>query len=212
MQPNLGMLQSAIAKPHHVNAPNSSRNSKKELYSSNDMAHTYFLEEGRKKTQESNRIPIPRDMASARTHRTANSCTPNPMNISMCLHVSKSSCVPSNVVPLVDHSRNSSFFTESKHFVCSTYKKCIFNANHDNCITKFLKEVNSRTKVQSYKTRNNNKPVEPKCHTQKPSSQIVIGQMFSLNKSSAVHEKPHTPRSCLRWKPTGRISKTVGLR
>ncbi|GJR06294.1 hypothetical protein Tco_0529278 [Tanacetum coccineum] len=39
-----------------------------------------------------------------------------------------------------------------------------------------------------------------------------IGQMFSLNKSSAVHEKPHTPRSCLRWKPTGRIFKTVRLR
>ncbi|GJZ49477.1 hypothetical protein Tco_0603667 [Tanacetum coccineum] len=36
--------------------------------------------------------------------------------------------------------------------------------------------------------------------------------MFSLNKSSAMHEKPHTPRSCLRWKPTGRIFKTVGLR
>ncbi|GJW41898.1 hypothetical protein Tco_0070697, partial [Tanacetum coccineum] len=30
--------------------------------------------------------------------------------------------------------------------------------------------------------------------------------------SSAVHEKPHTPRSCLRWKPTGRIFKTVRLR
>ncbi|GJR95850.1 hypothetical protein Tco_0268024 [Tanacetum coccineum] len=39
-----------------------------------------------------------------------------------------------------------------------------------------------------------------------------IGQRFSLNKSSAVHEKPHTPRSCLRWKPTGRIFKTVSLR
>ncbi|GKF22348.1 hypothetical protein Tco_0074670 [Tanacetum coccineum] len=36
--------------------------------------------------------------------------------------------------------------------------------------------------------------------------------MFSLNKSSAMHEKPHTPRSCLRWKPTGRIFKTIGLR
>ncbi|GJR42439.1 hypothetical protein Tco_1310542 [Tanacetum coccineum] len=38
------------------------------------------------------------------------------------------------------------------------------------------------------------------------------GQRFSLNKSSAVHEKQHTPRSCLRWKPTGRIFKTVSLR
>nr|GEV45323.1 hypothetical protein [Tanacetum cinerariifolium] len=35
---------------------------------------------------------------------------------------------------------------------------------------------------------------------------------FSPNKSSAVHEKPTTPRSCLRWKSTGRIFKTAGLR
>ncbi|GJU07562.1 retrovirus-related pol polyprotein from transposon TNT 1-94 [Tanacetum coccineum] len=36
--------------------------------------------------------------------------------------------------------------------------------------------------------------------------------MFSPNKSSAVHEKTNTPRSCLRWIPTGRIFNTFGLR
>ncbi|GKB20594.1 hypothetical protein Tco_0854517 [Tanacetum coccineum] len=41
---------------------------------------------------------------------------------------------------------------------------------------------------------------------------IVLGQRFSPKKSSAVHEKPNTPRSCLRWKPTGRIFKIAGLR
>ncbi|GKE37014.1 hypothetical protein Tco_1460419 [Tanacetum coccineum] len=35
--------------------------------------------------------------------------------------------------------------------------------------------------------------------------------MFSHNKTSAVYEKT-SPRSDLRWKPTGRIFKTVGLR
>ncbi|GJR39404.1 hypothetical protein Tco_1215088 [Tanacetum coccineum] len=40
----------------------------------------------------------------------------------------------------------------------------------------------------------------------------TIGQRFSPKKSSAVHEKPNTPRSCLRWKPTGRMFKTAGLR
>ncbi|GJZ08494.1 hypothetical protein Tco_0542777 [Tanacetum coccineum] len=74
-----------------------------------------------------------------------------------------------------------------------------------------LNKVNSRAKVQSPKIRNNN-PVEPKNHTHKPGRRNGIGQRFSLNKSSAVHEKPHTPRSYLRWKPTGRIFKTVSLR
>ncbi|GJQ91544.1 hypothetical protein Tco_0002683 [Tanacetum coccineum] len=40
---------------------------------------------------------------------------------------------------------------------------------------------------------------------------IGIDQGFLSNKSSAVHEKPHTPRSCLRWKPMGRIFKTIWM-
>nr|GEW16143.1 hypothetical protein [Tanacetum cinerariifolium] len=56
-----------------------------------------------------------------------------------------------------------------------------------------------------------NKPVEQKSHTQKPIRQIFKGHRFSPNKTSAVYEKT-SPRSDLRWKPTGRIFKTVGLR
>nr|GEY19801.1 retrovirus-related Pol polyprotein from transposon TNT 1-94 [Tanacetum cinerariifolium] len=74
-----------LAKPHHVIAPGSSRNSYKESYGSNDMAHNYYLEE----------------------------------------------------------------------------------------------EVNSRIKVQSLKTRNSNKPAEPKIYTQKPGRQIVTRHSFS---------------------------------
>ncbi|GJS52226.1 hypothetical protein Tco_0625588, partial [Tanacetum coccineum] len=46
--------ESALAKPHHVNAPSSSKNYQKESYGSNDMAHNHFLEEARKKTQDKN--------------------------------------------------------------------------------------------------------------------------------------------------------------
>ncbi|GJS99746.1 hypothetical protein Tco_0820916 [Tanacetum coccineum] len=100
---------------------------------------------------------------------------------------------------------------DSKNFVCSTCHKCAFNANHDAYITKLLKEVNSRAKIQSNKTTNSNKPVDQKSHTQKPGRQIFIGHRFSPNTTSAVHEKT-SPRSDLRWKPTGRIFKSVGLR
>nr|GEU82829.1 hypothetical protein [Tanacetum cinerariifolium] len=84
-----------------------------------------------------------------------------------------------------------------------------FEPIHDTYV---LEKVNSHDKVQSPKSRNINKFVEPKSHIQKLDRQIAIGQRFSLNKSSAVCEKPNTPRSCLRWIPTGRIFKTVGLR
>ncbi|GJT56122.1 hypothetical protein Tco_0991176 [Tanacetum coccineum] len=205
--------ESVFVKPHHVIAPGSSRNSQEESYGSNDMAYNHYLEEARKKTQERNMNSKSSVMHTTCLQITTNGSKQKPRSnnqSSRSLPVSKSSGV--NSMPLVDHSKNSSSFSDSKHFVCSTCKKCVINANHDDCITNFLKEVNSRAKVQSPKTRNNNKPVEPKSHTQKPGRQIAIGRRFSLNKSSAVHEKPHTPRSCLRWKPTGRIFKNACLR
>ncbi|GKC31409.1 hypothetical protein Tco_1038703 [Tanacetum coccineum] len=44
--------ESMFIKPHHVIASGSSRNTSKESYGSNDMAHNYYLEEAKKKTQD----------------------------------------------------------------------------------------------------------------------------------------------------------------
>nr|GEV21145.1 hypothetical protein [Tanacetum cinerariifolium] len=181
----------ALAKPHHVNTPSSSRNSQK----------------------ESNLKP--REIPSAKTHHTPNSCTPKPRSNNQTSRnwpTSKSCEETLKAVQKADHSRNPSLFSDFKHFVCSTCQKCVFNANHDACITKFLKEVNSRAKIQPNKTRNNNKPVDPTSHTQKPGRKIVTRHSFSPNKSSVVHEKTNTPRSFLRWIPTGRIFNTGGLK
>nr|GEW77505.1 hypothetical protein [Tanacetum cinerariifolium] len=89
--------------------------------------------------------------------------------------------------------------------------KCVFNANHDSCLTKLLNEGNSCAKVPSNKTMNRNKPVEQISVSNKQKRQIPIGHRFSI-KTSVVQKKTMTPRSCLRWKPTDRIFKTVGLR
>nr|GEV58116.1 hypothetical protein [Tanacetum cinerariifolium] len=42
----------------------------------------------------------------------------------------------------------------------SRLEKRVISANHDSCVTRFLKEVNSRAKVPSNKTPKRNKPVE----------------------------------------------------
>nr|GEZ61073.1 hypothetical protein [Tanacetum cinerariifolium] len=72
-------------------------------------------------------------------------------------------------------------------------------------------EVNSRVKIQSPKTRDSTKSVELTSHTQKPNRKIITGHRFSPNKSSVVHEKTNTPRSCLRWIPKGRIFNFASL-
>ncbi|GKB80594.1 hypothetical protein Tco_0947489 [Tanacetum coccineum] len=111
-----------------------------------------------------------------------------------------------------EHSRIPRNFSDSKHFVCLTCQKCVFNANHDACVIKFLKEVNSRAKVPSNKITNRNKPVEQIRVATKPKRQIPKGHRFSIKKTTTVNEKTTSPRSCLRWQPTGRILKTVCLR
>ncbi|GJS37176.1 hypothetical protein Tco_0535558 [Tanacetum coccineum] len=207
--------ESVFAKPQHVIAPGSSRNSSKESYGSNDMAHNYYLEEAKKKTQDKNRNLKPRKMPSAKTHNTPNACTPKPRSNNQTSRnwpTSKSCEETLKAMQKADHSRNPSLFSDFKHFVCSSCQKCVFNANHDACITKFLKEVNSRAKIQPNKTRNSNTPIDPTSHTQKPGRKIVKRHNFSLNKSSAVHEKTNTPRSYFRWIPTGRIFNTAGLK
>ncbi|GJX19032.1 hypothetical protein Tco_0221709 [Tanacetum coccineum] len=166
--------ESAVAKPHHMIAPGSSR-----------------------------------------SQSTANGSKPKPRinnQKSRNWPAFKSSCVTTKTVPIAEHSRNSSSFSDSKHFVCSTCQKCVFNANHDSCVTKFLNEVNSRAKVPSNKTTKRYIPVEQTSFAKKPERQIPKRHRSSIKKTSVVHEKTMTPRSCLRWKPTGKIFKTVGLK
>nr|GEW57108.1 hypothetical protein [Tanacetum cinerariifolium] len=67
-----------FVKPHRVITSSSSRNSSKESYGSNDLAHNYYPKEAKKKTQDKNRNLKPREMPSVRTHHTPNTCTPKP--------------------------------------------------------------------------------------------------------------------------------------
>nr|GEU72284.1 hypothetical protein [Tanacetum cinerariifolium] len=176
-----------FVKPNHVIASGSSRNSTRESYGSNDMPHSYYLEEAKKKTQYKIMNHKPSVMHTTSLQNTTNGSKIKP----------RSNNQTSRSLPVPKSSRG--------------MLKCVFNANHDDCITKFLKEVNSCAKVQSPKPRNNIKPTKRIPNVNKSERWISKGYKFSPNKSSAVYEKPNTPRSCLRWKPTGRIFKTAHL-
>nr|GEX77628.1 hypothetical protein [Tanacetum cinerariifolium]GEY11380.1 hypothetical protein [Tanacetum cinerariifolium] len=181
-------IEAASAKPHH-------------------MIHNHYLEEAKKKTQERSRNLESSLMPSARSQSTTNGSKPKPWINNQTYRnrpTSKSSCVTTKPVPIAEHARNSRIFL--------TCQKCVFSENHDSCLTKFLKEVNSRAKVPSNKTMNINKLVEEISVPNTQKRQILTGPRFSNKKTFVVQKKTMTPRSCLRWKPTGRTFKTVGLR
>ncbi|GJX50530.1 hypothetical protein Tco_0277375 [Tanacetum coccineum] len=207
--------ESVFAKPDHMIASSESRNSSKNMqrFSSNGMVYNHYLDEAKKKTQERDRNSKTIVMPSARFQSTADGSKPKPRSTNhstRSLPVFKSSCVTITALPKADHSKSSSSFSDSKNFVCSTCHKCVFNANHDACITKLLKEVDSHAKIQSQKSRNNNKPIDQKSYTQTPGRQIFTRHRFSPNKTSAVYEKT-SHRYDLRWKSMGRIFKSVVL-
>ncbi|GJY89847.1 hypothetical protein Tco_0505043 [Tanacetum coccineum] len=207
----------AFAKRYHVIASSKSRNNSKNMprFSSNDMVHNHYIEKAKKKTHERDRTSKTSVMPSTRLQNTANGSKPKPRSMNQMTRnwpTHKSSYVTKTNVPKTEHSRNSSSFLDSKLFVCSTCRECVFNSNHDACITNLLKEVNSRGKKQSLKTTKRDIPIEKKSNAKKSERRISTGHKFSPNKSSVVYVKTTPPRSGLTWKPTGRIFTYVGLR
>ncbi|GKG34616.1 hypothetical protein Tco_0437312, partial [Tanacetum coccineum] len=70
----------AFAKPTHMIASSSSKNSSKNMprFSSNDMVHNYYLDEARKKTQKRDMNSKTSMMPSARFQSTADGSKPKP--------------------------------------------------------------------------------------------------------------------------------------
>ncbi|GJR16099.1 retrovirus-related pol polyprotein from transposon TNT 1-94 [Tanacetum coccineum] len=73
--------------------------------------------------------------------------------------------------------------TLNVNVVCATCEKCVFNSNHDACVSKFLNDVDARTK-------------KPKVGT------ISTRQLKSqANKSVATPPKKTVPKTKMKWVP-----------
>ncbi|GJX89006.1 hypothetical protein Tco_0341020, partial [Tanacetum coccineum] len=197
--------KSYFAKSYNVNAPGPSRNSPKhvsfqstkEFVGSNDMVHNYYLEEAKKKSQLQKNKALntkPSIQQSTRLPNTTNSNKPKPRNFNQQPRnwpLSMSSHVSNRTVNTTEPPRNQKTFLKSKDLACPTCKKCIYSANHDECILKYLLKLNSRASTQkkdaqSHKTTKRYIPIEKKRNSENQGRQIPIGQRFSPNKSSNV--------------------------
>ncbi|GKE58291.1 hypothetical protein Tco_1497476 [Tanacetum coccineum] len=187
--------ESIFAKPDHMIASSESRNNSKNMprFCSNDIVHNHYLDEARKKTQERDRNSKTSVAPSAIFQSTTDGSKPKPRSNNQTprsLPVSKSSCVTITVVPKADQSKSFRTFSDSKHFVYSTCHKCLFNANHDACIAKLLKEIFIRHGFSPNKTS---------AMYEKTSSRYDLRwkSMGRIFKSVG-----------LRWIPTGKLSNS----
>ncbi|GJX59963.1 hypothetical protein Tco_0291353, partial [Tanacetum coccineum] len=104
-----------------------------------------------------------------------------------------------------------------RNWQASMSSRCLYSANHDECVLEYLSRLNPRASAQnkdakSHKTTKRYMPVEKSSASKKPERQIPTGHRFSNKKTTTVPEKTMNPRSCLRWQLTSRILKTVVLR
>ncbi|GJS21816.1 hypothetical protein Tco_0450448 [Tanacetum coccineum] len=113
--------------------------------------------------------------------------------------------------------KQKAFLKSMNSYVQDMHQSAFTNENHDECVLEYLSRLNLRASAQnkdakSRKTTKRYMPVEKSSASKKPERQIPTGHRFSNKKTTTVPEKTRTPRSCLRWQPTGRILKTVCLR
>nr|GEU70862.1 hypothetical protein [Tanacetum cinerariifolium] len=178
--------EAASVKSHRMIRSSNSRISSKNMtrFSSNDMVHNHYLEEAKKKTQERSRNSEPSLMPSARSQSIANGSKPVPRR-----NTQTSRNWPA--------SKNSFLMTKivpiAEH---SRNSRNFSDSKHFVCLTchKCVFSANHDFCVTKF----------PK--------EIPTGHKFSIQKTSMVQKKTMTPRFCLRWKQTGKIFKTVGLR
>ncbi|GJZ01575.1 hypothetical protein Tco_0519536 [Tanacetum coccineum] len=191
--------KSSFAKPYDVNAPGPSRNSPKhvsfqsprESVGSNDMVHNYYLEEAKKKAQLQKDKALntkPSVQQSARLPNTANGNKPKPRNFNQQPRnwpPSMSSRVSNRTVNTAEPPRNQKTFLKSKDLACPTCKKCIYSANHDECILKYLSKVNSHASAQkkhaqSHKTTKRYIPVEKKSDSKNHDPTTAMNKTLAL--------------------------------
>ncbi|GJT86632.1 retrovirus-related pol polyprotein from transposon TNT 1-94 [Tanacetum coccineum] len=193
-QQNLPQIRKQAVRNTNVIAPGPSRNcpkhvshqSPREKVGSNDMVHNYYLEKAKKSAQLQKDKEVngkPSMIDPARLPNTANGCKPKPRN----WQASMSSRVSNKDVHLGEHRKQIPFL-KFNGTAWSYMQKVPFQHQRDICP---LEKVSA-----SKKTRKR---------------QIPTGHRFSNKKTTTVPEKTMNPRSCLRWKPTGRIFSNVHL-
>nr|GEU94282.1 hypothetical protein [Tanacetum cinerariifolium] len=172
--------KSSFAKPYDVNAPDPSRN--------------------RPKHKDKALNTKPSVHQSARLPNTANGNKTKPRNFNQRPRnwpPSMGSRVSNKTVNIAG-PRNQKPFMKSKDLACPTCKKCIYNANHDECILKYLSQVGLkwipiRNSVETrYNTNDSASPLGKETHNHKT---VICANSSSLSAGTSKASEPISSQS-----------------
>ncbi|GKB01164.1 retrovirus-related pol polyprotein from transposon TNT 1-94 [Tanacetum coccineum] len=159
---NLPQIRKQAVRNTNVIAPGPSRNcpkhvshqSPREKVGSNDMVHNYYLEKAKKSAQLQKDKEVNGKLSMidpARLPNTANGCKPKPRN----WQASMSSRVSNKDVHLGEHRKQKPFL-KFNDLQCPTCKKCLYSANHDECVLEYLSKLNPRASAQIKDAKSHN--------------------------------------------------------
>nr|GEV43257.1 hypothetical protein [Tanacetum cinerariifolium] len=133
---------------------------------------------------------------------------------------SKSSWLSNNLEKIEANHRNLQSFSNKKHMssecnnikltirnaksevVYTMCKQCLITINHDVCVLNYVNDMNSHALNKNANVSNVENQKKHKLKVKKPKK---VG-----SKERLASPKPSTPRSCIRWSPTGRIFDLKG--
>nr|GEY16171.1 hypothetical protein [Tanacetum cinerariifolium] len=133
---------------------------------------------------------------------------------------STSSCNKNKGFEVEEHHRNLLLCKNKKHMssacnninldsqnviskvVCAMCKKCLISINHDECLFKYVNDMNSHGKKQTANVSIKEKQKKRKSKVKKPKKVGFIERLAT--------PKPSKPRYFLRWSPTGRMFNLNG--
>ncbi|GJR82636.1 hypothetical protein Tco_0153421 [Tanacetum coccineum] len=168
-----------------------------------------------------NGLPSTGVESNAKTRRPQHRSNPNNDSIP---YASKSICLSNNLEKVEEHHKNLQFSKTPNHrssegnnvklairnekyeVVCATCKQCLITSNHDECVFKYVNDMNSRKKNQiaNVSESANKKKHKPNV---KKSKKLGFEESFEERLASP---RPSKPRTCLRWLLTRRIFDLCG--
>ncbi|GJT32046.1 hypothetical protein Tco_0922465 [Tanacetum coccineum] len=193
---NMAINKKQAVRNTNVIAPGPSRNcpkhvshqSPREKVGSNDMVYNYYLEKAKKSAQLQKDKEVngkPSMIDPARLPNTANGCKPKPRN----WQASMSSRVSNKDVHLGEHRKQKPFL-KFNELQCPTCKKCLYSANHDECVLEYLSRsvINELTSGEIVSLNFIESIKEARSRVQ----DLTSGEIVSLNLLSQTRKLGHS--------------------
>ncbi|GJW26694.1 hypothetical protein Tco_0040505 [Tanacetum coccineum] len=180
---NLPQIKKTISSKHNFIAPGPSRITKawvisvtaKEFVGSNDMVHNYYLEKAKEKCTNFRKTKNERIKPSM-IGDPLDSNTANVANQNLGIGSHQEYSVSNQRCSLRTHMKQKPFL-KFNELQCPTCKKCLYSANHDECVLEYISRLNPcasahNKDAKSHKTTKRYMPVENSSASKKPERQI----------------------------------------